>query len=62
MADIRQAAKWMQEGYRVKRTCQRYDIYTHATDENAPIFHLGTFDTAVFILGDLMADDWEIAE
>jgi hypothetical protein len=62
MADIRQAAKWMREGKRVRRPSHKYECYTLATDDYAVIMHLAKFDAAVFVLGDLLADDWEIAD
>ena len=57
MADIKQAAKWMNEGKKVKRVCW-WSGYCHAP-----------FATVVddygknteFSVMELLADDWEIA-
>lgn len=69
MADIKQAAKWMQEGKKVKR---------HLWIRDQRIGHYGDGDSCVdlfysdgrkqvhepFVLMslDLLADDWEIAQ
>lgn len=62
MADIKQAARWMQEGKLVRRGDweAKYGVINKAFlirwvngDKNA---------TAPFSVYDLLADDWEIAE
>ena len=65
MADIKQAAKWMQEGKRVTRN----DDYTlAATEDDDDLFSVHCFyedgEEVVHTLftDDLLADDWEIEE
>lgn len=72
MADIKQAAKWMQQGKRVKRSYWSTDV--RSDDYHRP-WLLYDKDTRVmtvsrggnnwsgpdFIVDDLLADDWEIA-
>jgi hypothetical protein len=63
MANIQQAAKWMQEGRTVRRISNSYEFFTMTS---GLIMHerLGAhpLDTAVFSVDDLLADDWEIAD
>jgi hypothetical protein len=65
MADIKQAAKWMQEGERVKRWIWSSDTYLYlekdwtfhvrpSRDEMSHNYEMGLID--------LLAYDWEIAE
>lgn len=62
MANIQQAAKWMQEGLGVQRKEFKdgpNDVYLFREDMGIVNENL---ETLVFTLGDLLADDWEIAE
>jgi hypothetical protein len=58
MADIKQAAKWMQEGKKVRRSTWEAG-YCHAP-------HVKVIDEddkkTSFFVNELLADDWEIAE
>ena len=61
MADIQQAAKWMQEGKRVYSQCSQrmYPIYMNEFE----IFYQAHNGVKTFItLPDVLANDWEIAE
>ena len=64
MADIKQAAKWLREGKTVRRTANNYELYAHNGREDSIVFHERNqaVDTAVFLIGDLLAEDWEIAQ
>jgi hypothetical protein len=58
MADIKQAAKWMQEGKVVRRAEIPYwEIYQG--DRTGHVMN-GANDDAQFRPDDLLADDWEI--
>jgi hypothetical protein len=62
MADIKQAARWMQESYGVQRAEFKdgpNDVYLFR--EDLGIVN-GNLEILVFTLGDLLADDWEVAE
>jgi hypothetical protein len=66
MADIKQAAKWMQEGKPVRRELMRHggwfeigeDGFIHWVTKGADDIELSDMIDAP----DLLADDWEIAE
>lgn len=61
MADIKQAAKWMQEGFGVQRAEFKdgpNDMYLFREDMGIVNENL---ESLVFTAGDLLADDWEIA-
>ena len=73
MADIKQAAKWMQDGKRVKRPHNARDISVGITpNENmVPLGLVVVFvggvqrpnqDSAPFCVKDLLADDWQLAD
>ena len=55
MADIKQAAKWMQEGKTVKRTGEKWVAV--GLGEREDIRNL----KIVLCLDDLLAEDWEVA-
>lgn len=63
MANIQQAAKWMKEGKKVRRSCFNGKQYFRADegsfvkyyDENSPW-------TDMLQIRDLLAEDWEIFE
>ena len=59
MADIKQAAKWMDEGKRVKR--REWKAVYEAQDAIYMPVKWDQHD-APFSIQDLLADDWEIAE
>lgn len=60
MADIKQAAKWMDEHRDVKRSGWKYDDCIMMARSGAVIRSFGgEFEFTIF---DLLADDWEIAE
>lgn len=64
MADIKQAAKWMQEGKRVRRpSWPRYE-YLEANGDDRPVMYWRRFKESARVpcLRDLLADDWEIAD
>jgi hypothetical protein len=61
MANILQAAKWIEDGFMVQRKEFKdvpNDKY-QATDGGEIVSQ--DFDELVFTLGDLLAEDWEIA-
>lgn len=69
MADIKQAAKWMQEGKKVKRKGWNFCIGKYVNEFGVAEVNLGTFDDFGFVhqkmyvpqLNDLLnAEDWEI--
>jgi hypothetical protein len=75
MADIKQAAKWMQEGKKVRRTVYGPEQRHGIPDPKAhPLFpsHICADEhqrltcneglPVVLLLSALLADDWEIAE
>ena len=67
MANIKQAAKWMEKGKRVRRPMFKDDVYIGEKGLNAaPIrrIYADGEPTGYLILrvDDLLADDWEIAE
>ena len=65
MADIKQAAKWMQEGKRVRRKGwleEELYLYLPEGDDEAWAEHPSYHYTADYTMQDLLADDWEIAE
>ena len=57
MADIKQAAEWMQEGYTVTRP--KWPNY-HLDSGGDSVWHRERNDWAYFDIEDLLADDWEI--
>ena len=65
MADIKQAAKWLEQGLPVKRHIWSNDTWIRFVREelNIMVFpetnHSHVF---VFSLVDLIAEDWELAE
>lgn len=67
MADIKQAAKWLQEGEKIQRV--QYAGYVWVLDGRLrprmidPTKSDGSFDlTETMTAGDLIADDWEIVD
>ena len=66
MADIKKAAKWLQEGKQVRRpTCDQKSFFY--TNEGCDFIHysstlLGINISDALETSDLLADDWEIAE
>lgn len=69
MADIKQAAKWMMEGKPVHRKlCPAFVFYQEVLPEDMKAMQAYVLRKernqvkAAFQLGDLLADDWEIAE
>lgn len=63
MADIKQAAKWMQAGHQVRRRSFASDMkcYIETAFPNSGNVLAWENHTFAFIAADLMADDWEIA-
>jgi hypothetical protein len=62
MADIKQAAKWMQEGKQVKRAAWRNSpVLLHVCERYGKV-HDELNRKADFTAFELLADDWEIAE
>ena len=65
MADIKQAAKWIQEGKKVRRA-KWPPMYFWAEHSSLPMVELhcanGTKQDAMFGAEELLADDWQIAE
>jgi hypothetical protein len=62
MADIKQAAKWMEEGYAVQRNEFQdgpNDAYIWRDDTGITNLNLHEL---MFTLGDLLADDWQLAD
>jgi hypothetical protein len=59
MADIKQAAKWMNEGENVKRPDSENDG-TYASDDSGFVLRNGQ-DIAWLQTTDLLAEDWELA-
>ena len=61
MADVIQAAKWMQEGKRVEGGDALYPLFAEGCDI---FFHPRAGEFGIYSMGplDLLADDWEIAE
>jgi hypothetical protein len=61
MSDIQQAAKWMQEGKKVRRALWAPSYFIRST--RAGFFHddQGVMLTWLMV-EDLLADDWEIFE
>lgn len=65
MADIKQAARWLQEGLVVRRNSEdadptvryKYDGDWFVADEGDDEFEQGTIT-----LSDILAEDWEILE
>jgi hypothetical protein len=60
MADIRQAAKWMDEGKMVKRPDD--ENYRYYKDCFSCLAEPGINFNVVISIEDLLARDWEIAE
>jgi hypothetical protein len=66
MADIKQAAKWMKDGEKVRRP-QFFGDFAYLAERklNGVSNQIGTTDGNVsdepFTISDLLADDWEIA-
>lgn len=60
MADIIQAAKWMQEGKRVRRV-EQLDGCTYGLSRHSIRVVFQDEHTAIFFNDDLLATDWEIA-
>jgi hypothetical protein len=63
MADIKQAAEWMQEGKRVRRPGWIKDGFKCEDPLNSFSSIVWADDNAIADIGcvDLLADDWEIA-
>lgn len=63
MADIKQAAKWMEQGHRVRRPGWYEDIFMRS-DSGGVVRCFAERNVRVLpVLTDhLLADDWEIAE
>jgi hypothetical protein len=63
--DIKQAAKWMREGKKVRRAAWfagRRDVVAHSSREDVVYAHsLGAHDVP-FSCTDLLAEDWEVAD
>ena len=59
MADIKQAAKWMQEGKRVCRPDWHTNLSCSSTGHLILYSDGQRYELYIF---DLLADDWEIAE
>ena len=67
MEDIKQAAKWMQEGKRVIRKSERSLGCIYRMRESDHFLEMLTFskewvEKSIFRIEDLLADDWEMAE
>jgi hypothetical protein len=56
MADIKQAAKWMEEGKKVIRTYNGWDKFVFWESAGGSVY----LDNDTLFLEDLIADDWEI--
>ena len=61
MADIKQAAKWMKEGKKVRRKVWA-DWYPSWVMQDGEVRMDGVVDDPVLAISSLLADDWEIAE
>ena len=68
MADIKQAAKWMQEGKRVRRPQLHPPISMGIVANGVPRIYVrgvvrptSVQDSAPFDVEDFLAEDWEIA-
>jgi len=60
MADIKQAAKWMDEGKKVTRKgCRGNWVFRRGTEGE---ICLSRNSNPIIFTEDLLADDWEIAE
>ena len=59
MADIKQAAKWMQEGKHVRR--EGRDKYVWERGRGIYIGSEDEGEVKAFTSADLLADDWELA-
>ena len=64
MADIKQAAKWLQDGESIKRSAWEKLTIHEAADECGTLYICSDNDYERIYLDseDLLADDWEIAE
>ena len=60
MADIKQAAKWMQEGLVVTRP-SKWDSMRAGEEPRRTVEFVRQKALAYFTVSDLLADDWEIA-
>ena len=61
MKDIKDAAKWLREGKKVRRTMWEKSAYIRLTPAGFFNDHNGV--TAVWLMAeDLLAEDWEIFE
>jgi hypothetical protein len=61
MSDIKQAAKWMQEGKRVESFSARRSSGIYAREQDGEFFTMRTGIRVRLTMDDLLADDWEIA-
>jgi hypothetical protein len=64
MASIQQAAKWMQQGKRVRRSAWdkgEFIVRKYSSDDEGDISGADGFSVTL-LLGSLLAKDWEIAE
>lgn len=61
MADIKQAARWMQQGKRVEGGDS---IYPLSAQGSYILFHPSDGESGTYSMGtlDLLAEDWEIAD
>jgi urease gamma subunit len=59
MADIKQAAKWMQEGKKVRRE-ESMDGCAYMLSKHSIRVVFDSEHTAIFFNDDLLADDWEV--
>ncbi len=62
MADIKQAAKWMKEGKRVKRADWRAEFGTISTQGLIYWLNDDSKPKGYFSTTDLLADDWQLAD
>lgn len=64
MADIKQAARWMRDGKKVRHSSYPFMSPWFSSDEVGYIksdIHC-TFSDPSFEISDILAEDWEIAE
>ncbi len=67
MADIKQAAKWMLQGRKVRRP-KFFGDFAYCAQTITPRHKVvrasnqSSMDEEGFLIDDLLADDWEIAE
>lgn len=62
MANIQQAAKWMEQGKRVESFSARRSSGIYAYEGTGDFFSANSGVRIKITLDDLLADDWELAE